>query len=233
MKVNFFAVCISAFVSSFCWSNTAENIPSLQEISHIAQSAIRNKMEVPQNAKVKIVTQTLDKRFKRPSCVSPLTATLVSKTIKRNNTIKLSCKTKGSYPWQVYISVAVQIQYQVAVATKTLSNGELIDKNKVMFKYVDENAVRGTHFDSISKIVGTKAKKRIAKGYPIFKQNICFVCKGDIIKIIAKTKSLSIRTNGTALIDGNMHDTIEVKNTNSNKIIKAEVIGIGEVQVKM
>ena len=159
--------------------------------------------------------------------------TLVSQTIKRNNTVKLSCETQNSYPWQVYLSVAVDIQYQVAIATKTLASGELIDKNKVTLRYVSENSVRGTHFDSIDTILGTKTKKRIAKGYPIFEQNICFVCKGDAVKIIAETNSFSIRTNGTAQSDGNLHDTIRVMNNNSNKIIKAEVIGIGEVRVKM
>ena len=233
MKHIFFTIFTFLVIHSVAYSKPSPHTPTLQEISNAAQNAIADQVSAPQNAKILIRPQSLDKRFRRPSCITPIEVSLVSKNIKRNNTVKLSCKTQSAYPWQVYLSVTVDIQYQVAIATKTLSNGELIDKDKVTLQYVNENHVRGTHFDSVEAIVGTKAKKRIAKGYPIFEQSICFVCKGDAVKIIAETDSFSIRTHGTAQSDGNLHDTIRVMNNNSNKVIKAEVIGIGEVRVRM
>ncbi len=233
MKQLFFAVFTFLFFYSAAYSRAEVHTPTSREIADAAQSVIAAKLSAPKNARVLIRPQTLDKRFRRPRCISPVKADLVSTSIKRNNTVKLSCETQNAYPWQVYLSVAVDIQYQVAIATKTLSGGELIDESKVTLKYVSENNVRGNHFDSVKAITGTKAKKRIAKGYPVFDQNICFVCKGDAVKIIAQTGSFSVRASGTAQSDGNLHDTIRVMNNNSNKTITAEVIGIGEVLVRM
>ncbi|MBM7073061.1 flagellar basal body P-ring formation protein FlgA [Shewanella sp. 202IG2-18] len=233
MKVSFFLFIAMMVTAPSTYSKVNPYVPTLQDISNAAQGAVKDKIVPAKNAKITITPQNINERFKRPQCISPISASLVTPKLKRNNTVKLSCKTNNAYPWQVYLSVVVKTQYQVAVPTKTLASNELIDASKVTLKYLDENSIRGTHFDSLKTIIGTKTKKRIAKNHPIFSQNICFVCKGDTVKIFASTKSFSIRTTGTAKTDGNLHDTIEILNNHSNKTIKAQVIGIGEVQVKM
>jgi flagella basal body P-ring formation protein FlgA len=93
--------------------------------------------------------------------------------------------------------------------------------------------LRGQYFSDIDAVIGTRTKRRIAKGSPILGNQLCFVCKGDAVSIYAKTEHLQIKTLGEAMRDGNIGESIRVKNINSNKQLEATVIGIGEVEVRM
>ena len=209
--------------------------PSLSAISSLAKAAVSNKLDVPANAKVDITPQNLDSRLTPPRCLGPVVAELASdREIGRNNTVKLSCDSPDlAYPWQVYISVRVDILFPVVVANEILSAGELISDNQISVRYVEQSTLRGQQFNETSEITGTRVKRRVAKDAPIFANNLCFVCKGDAVSIYARTANLTIKTLGEALSDGNLNDTIRVKNANSNKQLDARVTGIGEVEVRM
>jgi flagella basal body P-ring formation protein FlgA len=60
---------------------------------------------------------------------------------------------------------------------------------------------------------------------------LCYVCKGDSIVINASIGGLSIKTNGVAQQDGNLGDTIMVRNSHSKKVIDAKVTKSSEVSV--
>jgi flagella basal body P-ring formation protein FlgA len=85
----------------------------------------------------------------------------------------------------------------------------------------------------MQQLIGTRLKRRVSKDYPIFGSNICVVCKGDTVSIIARTEQFQIKTVGEAVEDGNLGQQIRVKNTRSNKTVDAIVTHVGEVQVKM
>jgi flagella basal body P-ring formation protein FlgA len=57
------------------------------------------------------------------------------------------------------------------------------------------------------------------------------VCKGDIISIFAKTSTLTIKTQGVALKDGNLGEQIQVKNQKSGKIVSGRVKDVDSIEV--
>ncbi|MFQ6370296.1 flagellar basal body P-ring formation chaperone FlgA [Shewanella sp. YIC-542] len=209
--------------------------PDISAIETLAKETVAKKIQPAPNARVSIIPQTLDNRLVIPRCSSPLTAALASeREISRNNTVRVSCTSPDlDYPWQLYLSVRVSISYPVVVARETLAPGTLLSAAQMAVRYVDQYSVNGEQFDATAQLIGTRLKRRVPKDYPIFGSNICFVCKGDAVSIIARTEKFQIKTVGEATEDGNLGEQIRVKNTRSNKMIEATITKVGEVRVKM
>lgn len=59
------------------------------------------------------------------------------------------------------------------------------------------------------------------------------VRKGDQVVITARSGTLSVRMPGEALSNGGLNEQIRVKNLNSQRVIKAQVMAPGQVEVSM
>ena len=226
-----FTICCSTHTLG----SSKASVPSLSAISNLAIGAIEKKMNVTGAAKVKITPQKLDKRLTPPACLPPIIAEIATnRAIKRTNTVKISCNSPQlNYPWQIFLSVRVDILYPVVIARELLGRGDLLDRSNISIQYVDQTNLRGQQFDTIELVIGTRVKRRIPPNQPIFSDNLCFVCKGDTVSISARSSNLMIKTVGQALRDGNLGDRIGIKNMHSNKNLHATVTGVGNVEVKM
>ncbi|ACA85880.1 flagellar basal body P-ring formation chaperone FlgA [Shewanella woodyi] len=235
MKVKNVLILFTLLFSTHALSATQASVPSLSTISNLAIETIEKKIDVSGDAKVKITPQSLDTRITPPACFPPVKAELATnRAIKRTNTVKISCDSPQlDYPWQIFLSVRVDILYPVVVARETLGPGDLLSNDDVIIEYVDRTNLRGQQFDDIKQVVGTRVKRRIPPNQPIFSSNLCFVCKGDTVSIYARSANVVIKTVGEALRDGNLGDRIRIKNTHSNKSLHATVTGVGEVEVRM
>ncbi|MGI3001803.1 flagellar basal body P-ring formation chaperone FlgA [Shewanella carassii] len=235
MKVNF-ACILATFLLSIS-AMAAENnfVPSISAIEALAKEVIAKKVLATTDARIIITPQRLDSRLTPPTCSSPLTAEMASdREISRNNTVRIGCTSPElSYPWQIYVSVRVDISYPVVVATQTLAPGTVLGPENLALRYIDETSLRGEQFEDIATVTGTRLKRRVAKDYPLFAANLCFVCKGDSVSIYAGNEKFQIKTVGEALHDGNLGEQIRVKNTRSDKVLEATVINVGEVEVRM
>lgn len=234
MKVKYVLFSL-VFLSNHALSTQDASVPSLSAISQLAIGVVEEKINVAEHARVNIIPQRLDTRLKPPLCFPPIKAELASnRAIKRNNTVKITCNSPQlQYPWQIFISVRVDILYPVVVSRATLGPGDLIAKGDIAIKYVEQTILRGQQFHHLDEVVGTRVKRRIAPDQPIFSNNLCFVCKGDSVSIFARTENFEIKTVGEALQDGNLGDRIRIKNTYSNKRVDARVIDVGKVEVRM
>lgn len=73
--------------------------------------------------------------------------------------------------------------------------------------------------------------KNIRVGDVIEQTDVCIVCRNESVVIRAGKSGMSITTKGTAMSDGVLGEQIKVKNDKSNRIIDAQVSGVGEVIV--
>ncbi|WP_372872429.1 flagellar basal body P-ring formation chaperone FlgA [Shewanella sp.] len=231
---------LAQFFASLLWISPAfataiPQQPSLSAITAAAEGAVAEKIDAPADAKISIQSQSLDNRVNIPRCDGPILARLATdRPISRNNTVRISCNSPDlDYPWQMFISVRAEVLFPVVVATRPIASGDLLDGANLEVRYVEKTLLRGQQFSDTSAISGTRAKRRIAQDSPVFAANLCFVCKGDAVSIFAKTANFEIKTLGEALADGNEGDRIRIRNVNSNKVLDATVIGVGEVEVKM
>jgi flagella basal body P-ring formation protein FlgA len=75
--------------------------------------------------------------------------------------------------------------------------------------------------------------RNIPRGYQIGLQDVCLVCKGDEVSIVAKSGSMMIKTSGTAIENGAKGETIKVKNDSSNRVVKGVIGDLREIYVKL
>lgn len=200
-------------------------------IERFTKSFLIEKFPSTEDEKVHISVAKLDPRIVIKPCEIPLTASLPERNNARNVNVKISCDE--SIPWKIYLSARVEITKAILIAKDTINKGDTLGENNVELTFLAVNKIRGHILTDQNIVFGAKAKRRIAKGKAISKSNICIVCKGDIVTIIASSESFNIKTQGVALSSGNINDQIRVKNSRSNKIITPRVKSHNKVIINL
>lgn len=163
-------------------------------------------------------------------CVGNLTAELVDKQIKRSNVVKITCSRKET-PYVISIPVNVIVKRPITIALVNIAKGTIITKDMLSKEYVNENTSLSSSITNLDSIIGAKAKKDIRAGDAIKQSDLCLIAKGDLVTIEAVSNNLQIKTQGIALEEGKLSDTISVKNAKSKKVIQAIVTGPSTVRV--
>ena len=200
-------------------------------IEEFAKSYIEQNVTFPAQGKVKITVSKLDPRIVIKPCFSPLSANIPENSKGRNVNIKISCS--DSTPWQLHLYAKIKTLVPVLVATSKIGKGSVLDNNNIDVILKDQATLRGETMTNDEGIIGAKAKRSISKGSSITKRNICLVCKGETVTIIAKSNSFIIKTAGTALSNGGIGDQVSVKNTRSGRTISAQVKAINKVVITL
>lgn len=173
----------------------------------------------------------LDSRINVPECGEPYTFSASQESLRQSNiTVRASCPTNG---WYLYLMVKASRVQPVVVLTRAVSPGTVLNAQNVKLVMMDKNTIRTSTFSDMSTVVGARMKKRSRPGQPIVPRQLCFVCKGDSILITATTGGVSIKTSGIAQQDGNLGDTIAVKNSKSSRLVHAQVVDTRRVQVQI
>ena len=203
----------SAYIESFAKTYLIENIPP------------------PVDGKISIDVANIDPRVIINSCQTPLQANIPENVSRRNVNIKITCA--DSTPWQIYLHAKIERTFAVVVATSVIEKGVVLSKDNIGIEYIAPNKIRGEKLSNIQALLGSKAEKRIGKGRTITRRNVCLVCKGDVITIVAKAKNFMVKTKGVALSSGNLHQQIKVKNTRSGRVIKPKISAINQVTINL
>ena len=203
----------NAYIESFAKNYLIENIAS------------------PPNGKLTIKVANIDPRVEFDDCETNLNANIPQNFNGRNVNIKISCD--DSTPWHIYLAAKINTMIPVIVAKKSINKGTLLDKSHVKLAYKDSYKIRGTFLTDLNKVIGTKSERRVSKGQLLTLRNICIVCEGSQVAIIAQSENFTIKTNGEALSSGNIGEQISVKNKQSGKIITAQVKAINKVVINL
>lgn len=160
----------------------------------------------------------------------PLTASTHNRFDQSSVTVKVRCPSND---WFIYLSVKVDEVQPVVVPNTALSPGTILTKENLQVVDVNKKRLRSTTYQSTEDLIGARLKRRSRPGQPISPNMLCFVCKGDAIVIVAQAGNMQIKTSGIAEQDGNIGDTIIVKNKRSKKRIGAKVVSIKQVEVQI
>ena len=163
----------------------------------------------------------IDDRVKVPQCGTGYTFAMPDKGIKQSYaSIKVSCEDTQ---WFLYVNAKIEQLQQVVVTADMLSPNTILTQQNLSLADIKTSSLRRTTFANISDLIGARIKYRVRPGQPINPNMVCFVCKGDLITLSAQANDLSISTKAVAQEDGNIGDTIQVKNSRSNKVVFARV----------
>ncbi|UAA39470.1 flagellar basal body P-ring formation protein FlgA [Paraneptunicella aestuarii] len=209
--------------------SVAQENPSHQLVVEAAESFVRNNIPQTDDSIITVEANSIDPRLNIPVCPLPLEVSNSSGTLMQSNvTVKVSCPSNN---WFIYTVVNVNEVQPVVVPNTALSPGSVLTADDLDVVQVDKKRLRGSTYTSVESLIGARLKRRSRPNQPITPNMLCFVCKGDSIVIMAEVSGMKIKTSGIAEQDGNIGDTILVKNRRSKKVIDAKVVSVNQVQV--
>ena len=198
-----------------------------ESVRQLAKSFVEKNISSPAFGKTVVTPAEIDPRIVIKPCETPLALNIPENRVSRNVNVKISCD--DSTPWQFYLPVKVETQIPVLVANQPISKGSILDNSNVTLVYKDQFEVRGESYSDLDAIMGAKAQRTLSHNTPITPRNICVVCKGDAVEIVAKSDTFMIKTDGIAMKNANIGEQIRVKNARSGKMVIAVVETINKV----
>tara|TARA_R110001592_G_scaffold138511_5_gene357732 strand:+ start:33009 stop:33668 length:660 start_codon:yes stop_codon:yes gene_type:complete len=219
-------------MSAKCFSVSAEHTLSAQlnnfltlQQSDIAEKGYRSDFDIG----------NIDPRFNEKSCTLPLDFSLNRSPLTQANlTVLAECKDQT--PWKIYITTKFNVYGNVVYASSTLPRSHTIQRQDLEVKEEAINQHYYASFSNIEDVVGMIAKRSIRHG-SVIQANLLqapkLVKKGDNVVIMASTQGIMIKMRGTAMQDGELGQQISVKNTQSERIVKARVADSGLVSVTL
>jgi len=200
-------------------------------IESFAKTFLENEIPPPLDGRISINVAHIDPRIIIKPCQAPLKVNIPENINRRNVNIKITCADSTS--WQIYLPAKIERTFAVVIAKNTIEKGIVLSEQNIGIKYIASHKIRGEKLTNIAAVLGSKAEKRIGKDRTITSKNVCLICKGDTITIIAKAENFIIKTQGVALSSGNLNQQIKVKNSRSGRIIKPKISAINQVTINL
>lgn len=182
-----------------------------------------------------IEVKQLDPRLRLPTCDKELTASLESPARPVGRvTVKVRCD--GTSPWTVFVPAQVRLFREVVTSTRPLKRAGIIEPADVILRERDISLINQGYLTSVDQAIGQKIVRPMVNDQVItlvHLEQAEVVRKGDQVVITARSGTLSVRMPGEALANGGLNQQIRVKNLNSQRVIKAQVMAPGQVEVAM
>ena len=228
LAISLYFICQSASVSANGYNSLAQQTLLKKVVDFVNQEVNPKKLE-----SIIVKPLPLDSRVRIKSCPIPLSFEIARKqSFSRQFPVKVSCNGEN-HSWKLYAQVKVTEYLQALITTEHIAKGETIDADKVTLRLVEKHRIKSRGTQDKDAVLGGRAMRNIPRGYQISSQDVCLVCKGDNVAIVAKSGNMTIKTNGTAVENGSLGESIKVKNTASERIVKGIIGELRQVYVNL
>jgi flagellar basal body P-ring formation protein FlgA len=176
----------------------------------------------------------LDSRMQLATCSQPLQAAVHGQWPSSQPMVKVSCT--GPSPWALYVPVTVTVYHLVATAATPISRGQALDGASVALQKQNIMATHGRFYRNTEEVVGQMAKRHLSPGEALGAHNLDTpkaIKRGDDVVISASSGPIAVKMPAVAMSDGRIGQRISVKNSASQRIIRATVIAPGQVAAAM
>lgn len=206
-----------------------ENNLTSEQLVLQAEHFIIDQLNPDGDKDIEVTAMPIDERVHVPICESGISFSASQESLNQSNiSVKAECQNSNWYMFMLVKAIETQ---PVVVMSSAVSPGTLLSDDNVHVIYMDKKRLRSSTFADIEQVIGARIKRRVASGRPVESKNLCYVCKGDRVVITAGTETMQVKTSGIALEDGNMGETIQVKNRRSSKKVYAKVASTGRVEI--
>ncbi|MGR7922149.1 flagellar basal body P-ring formation chaperone FlgA [Zobellella denitrificans] len=201
-------------------------------VRQYAEDYVRDFVPLAEGDRLEIEAASVDTRMQLTECHGLLTADIRGAgEVRRNTHVHLKCHEQPG--WELFVPVRVRVLKPVVTAEVPISRNTLLQAQHLRLDYQDEVLIRGDVFSDPNQLIGTRNKRDLRPGQPVLGSQLCVVCKGDKVTIVAEQGTLSIRTEGVAQEDGSFNDSVRIRNLNSGREISARVTASGMVRVNL
>lgn len=219
----------ASFLNFSAVSNASEDNISHQHLLSSAEAYVLSQLSPNSSSLVDVKAMPIDSRLTIPQCNSGVVFSASIEALNQSTvTVKANCPDSN---WYMYLVVTAKQMQSVVVISSAVSPGTILTRQNIKVVEMNKKLLRTTTFAEIEDVIGARIKRRVRAGRPVIPNNLCFVCKGDRIVIKAGSASMQVKASGIALEDGNLGDTILVRNSRSKKQIDAQVVSTNEVKV--
>lgn len=187
----------------------------------------------------------LDPRLKLQSCAVPM---LLDTPFSSPENVRVRC----SQPvWQLYVKVihkqapglqagaaqatsSKQAPRKVLVATGVLPRGTVLNETHVALADADTSSVGSPAFEAVADVMHSELVRDLRPGQPVRVQDVrltVLVKRGQTVLLsVGQSQGFQITARVEALQDGRMGEKIQLKNTESGKVLTGVVKGPNAVQ---
>lgn len=177
----------------------------------------------------------LDPRLRLPLCDQPLTTTLESPA-EPIGRVTLRVRCDGISPWTVFVPAQVRLYRNVVIANRPLKRDSQLTELDLSLAERDVGQLNQGYLTDLDQAIGKKLTRALQPDQalsPVQVQMAEAIRKGDQVVIFARTGTINVRMPGEALSNGTIGKQISVRNLRSNRVVRALVVGPGQVEVAM
>ena len=201
-------------------------------ITKEAMNYVKTLFPAPEQGELSYQAVPLDRRIKIKPCDKQLQYSIPSNAaLSKQTTVLVRCATDR--PWSLYVQVKIKTLLPIVVARSSMAPGTLISAGNVTTVLKDASLVRGRVLQNIKVLAGAKTSRYISAGQAVTMRQVCLVCKGDSVTVIAKIKGLQVKTSGIAQQNGSLGDNIAILNSRTSKRIEARVVAVNRVEINI
>jgi flagella basal body P-ring formation protein FlgA len=194
---------------------------------YLQRSEIQGRHEVRVNR--------LDPRLRLPLCDQPLTTTLESPAQPLGRvTTRVRCD--GSAPWTVFVPAEVRLYRPVVVLTRPLKRMSVVKAADLSLVERDIGQLGQNFLTDPTQAIGKKLTRQLGSDQILLSTHLQVaevIRRGDQVVISARGATVNVRMPGEALTDGAPGQQINVRNLRSQRVVRARVIGPGQVEVAL
>lgn len=153
---------------------------------------------------------------------------------RARSTVGVRCRAGQN--WSIYVPVTIEITKPILIANRQLPRDTIIGSGDFR---VEEHPVSQLHRGYLQdphRVIGKILNRDIREGdvlTPGWLEAATTVKKGSMVTILARTGTVQVRMEGTALADGATGEKIKVQNSSSNRQLEATVTSSGTVEVNL
>ena len=177
----------------------------------------------------------IDPRLRLPDCSRQLDLSLNGNQRVRGK-VQVRVQCNGSAPWSKFVGAEIKVYQPILVAATNLPRGTTLQEEHLLLVETDVASLRRPPLTDISAVLGNELKYSLTADRPLHQEMIQLpkvVKRGDLVQLVAQTESLQVRQQAEALEDGEIGKTINVRNTSSELVVQATVVGAGRVKIEL
>lgn len=190
-----------------------------------------------QPARHEISVNRLDPRLRLPVCPSEaISAQLESPAVPVGRvTVRITCSSP-EVQWRLFVPATVDLFQPVVISSRPLGRHAIIGADDIVLRERNIGQLSGGYLTEPRQAVGMRVRRPIPADSVISPNQLEqdeTVRRGDRVVISAANSRVAVRMPGEALEGGSTGSQIRVRNTRSDRVVRARITGPGQVEVGM
>ncbi len=228
------ALLLACLATSALWAQNVVSEDAIhQAVERHVRAALQRQHTTPDRCEIHTRWKgdvVLDEAGPVEIAVNPLT----SRPLRGAGMVRVELKVKGQTRRTLTVTVDTRIHRRVLVTSRALRRGDLLGPEVLEVEERDITLLRDACFTDPAQVAGKQARRPLNAGEvltALHSQGVPLVRQGDAVQLVVVGGGMEMSTQGVALQDGSAGVQIRVRNQESGKILRGEVLAAGLVRL--